>query len=42
MSDIAIPRDPDPKRAIEALEWAVERAEKGTSLVAPGASPADF
>jgi len=42
VSDIAIPRDPDPKRAIEALEWAVERAEKGTSLVAPGASPADF
>jgi poly(A) polymerase len=32
----------DPRRAIVALEWAVERAEKGASAEGPTASAADY
>ena len=41
MTEILIP-DVNPGRAIEALEWAVLRAEKGTTLPPLKAAPADF
>jgi poly(A) polymerase len=42
VADIAITRQADPKRALTALEAAVERAEKGAPLVIPSADVADY
>ena len=42
MADIAITREADPKRALTALEAAVDRAEKGAPLVIPSADVGDY
>ena len=40
--EIVTPREADASRAMQALEWAVVRAEKGTEILAPSADMADF